>query len=75
MWPSSSPNLNPLDYSIWEHVATKACANAHSNVGALKASMEKQCAAMTSDYIKKCCKRFKSRVVAAVKADGGVFDK
>ncbi len=27
MWRPSSPNLNPLDFSIWVHVDSKACAN------------------------------------------------
>ncbi|CAK1589040.1 unnamed protein product [Parnassius mnemosyne] len=24
-WPSSSPDLNPLDYKIWQHLEEKAC--------------------------------------------------
>ncbi|CAK1588018.1 unnamed protein product [Parnassius mnemosyne] len=24
-WPSSSPDLNPLDYKIWQHLEKKAC--------------------------------------------------
>ncbi|CAK1600860.1 unnamed protein product [Parnassius mnemosyne] len=25
-WPSSSPDLNPLDYKIWQHLEEKACS-------------------------------------------------
>ncbi len=25
IWPPNSPDLNPLDYSIWAYVAQKAC--------------------------------------------------
>ncbi len=25
IWPPNSPNLNPLDYSVWAYVARKAC--------------------------------------------------
>ena len=26
-WPPNSPDLNPLDYSIWSILEAKACAN------------------------------------------------
>ncbi len=41
-WPPNSPNLNPLDYHVWTHVETRACATNHPNVAALKRSMEKK---------------------------------
>eukprot|EP00095_Tigriopus_kingsejongensis_P006510 snap_masked-scaffold172_size289735-processed-gene-0.1 protein:Tk06510 transcript:snap_masked-scaffold172_size289735-processed-gene-0.1-mRNA-1 annotation:"histone h2b-like" len=34
----SSPNLNPLDFSIWKYVENKACTVYHPNINALKAS-------------------------------------
>ena len=40
-WPSSSPDLNPMDFSIWS-VLEKACASFHLNVEALKHSLEKE---------------------------------
>ena len=40
-WPPSSPDLNPLDYSIWAYVQAKACERSHPSVGALKASITK----------------------------------
>ncbi|QQP38904.1 Putative transposable element, partial [Caligus rogercresseyi] len=38
MWPPSSPNLNPLDFSIWQHIENKACGVYHSNISDLKAT-------------------------------------
>ncbi|QQP54792.1 Uncharacterized protein FKW44_007738 [Caligus rogercresseyi] len=41
MWPPQSPDLNPLDFSIWWHVESKACKIRHSNVNDLKTSVNK----------------------------------
>ena len=30
-WPPQSPDLNPLDYSIWWHIQNRACKVCHSN--------------------------------------------
>jgi hypothetical protein len=39
MWPPQSPDLNPLDYSIWGVVEAKACRTSHPNITTLKASI------------------------------------
>ncbi len=75
MWPSSSSNVNTLDFSVWAHVASEACAKSHSSVSTLKTSVEVVWTAMGPNYIKKCCDCFRSRVEAGVEANGGVFEK
>ena len=35
-WPSSSPNLNPLDYKLRSELQTMACKKRHPNVDFLK---------------------------------------
>ncbi len=40
-WAPQSPDLNPLDFSIWWHIERKACAVYHSNVDKLKAAGQK----------------------------------
>lgn len=75
LWPPSSPNLNPLDFSIWTHVEREACATPHSNVAELKAAVEASWASMTKDYIADCCACFRRRVRAAIESEGGAFEK
>ena len=41
LWPPSSPDLNPLDYSIWAYVQDRACQHAHPNENSLKSSIRK----------------------------------
>ena len=74
LWPPNSPDLNPLDYSVWWHVERKACAKPHSNVDALKASISKVWAAMDSDYIVTTCAGFRRRIEAVIEAGGGYFE-
>eukprot|EP00095_Tigriopus_kingsejongensis_P000684 snap_masked-scaffold340_size202118-processed-gene-1.17 protein:Tk00684 transcript:snap_masked-scaffold340_size202118-processed-gene-1.17-mRNA-1 annotation:"hypothetical protein AND_000720" len=62
VWPPSSPNLNPLDYSIWGHVESRACANHDSNTNTLRQSVEAVWRDMTADYVKSACQAFRSRL-------------
>ncbi len=75
VWPPNSPNLNPLDYSIWTHVEEKACSSSHSNVDSLKHSVEQEWNSMSRDYVKSTCFIFRSRVEKVVAACGGIIEK
>ncbi|XP_026331397.1 uncharacterized protein LOC113238779, partial [Hyposmocoma kahamanoa] len=48
-WPSSSPDLNPLDYKIWQHLEEKACSKPHPNLESLKTSLIKAAADIDMD--------------------------
>uniref|UniRef100_A0A3Q1HRU9 Tc1-like transposase DDE domain-containing protein n=1 Tax=Acanthochromis polyacanthus TaxID=80966 RepID=A0A3Q1HRU9_9TELE len=71
MWPPQSPDLNPLDYSVWATVEKEACNTSHASVQALKASVKRTWQKMTLDYIKKTCLAFRRRVEAVIRAKGG----
>jgi hypothetical protein len=40
-WLSSSPDLNPMDYSVWAILESKANAKAHKNLESLKKALQK----------------------------------
>ena len=40
-WPPYSPDLNPMDYSIWSILESKACAKSHTSIQSLKTSLIK----------------------------------
>ncbi len=46
-WPPNSPDLNPLDYSIWAYVAQKACRRPHPNVDSLTSAIRMAWRSMT----------------------------
>lgn len=71
VWPPSSPDLNPLDYSIWAFVQSRACKSSHPNLEALKSSISSAWESMSEAYIRKTCGRFRARIEAVIEAEGG----
>lgn len=72
MWPPSSPDLNPLDYSIWGVMNSKACAKSHRNLADLRASILRAWDELSEDYVIKTCKRFRNRLEAAIREKRGL---
>ena len=62
LWPPSSPNLNPLDYAIWDVLENKTNATSHPNIGALKTDFEEEWNKMSGEFILKACKSFRRGV-------------
>ncbi len=63
--PPQSPDLNPLDYSIWWHVESKSFRVRHNSIADLKASVEVQWKNMEEDYISTVYAAFVQAVIAA----------
>jgi hypothetical protein len=74
MWPPSSPDLNPLDFSIWAKVQADACKDSHPNTKALISSVTKAWASMSASYIRKTCMEFRPRIESVIEAKGGYID-
>ena len=74
MWPPSSPDLNPLDFSIWAKVQSDACKDSHPNKEALIKSVTKAWSNMSEDYIRKTCAKFRPRVEAVIECEGGYIN-
>jgi hypothetical protein len=58
-WPPNSPDLNPLDFSIWAYVARKACNKPHPNLESLQADVTAAWNSMTPEYVRLTCQRFR----------------
>ena len=54
-----SPDANPLDFTFWVHVESKACTVCHQNINALKDTVHQHWGAMSEDYIHNGCKAFR----------------
>jgi hypothetical protein len=74
IWPPNSPDLNPLDFSIWAYVARKACRQPHANVESLMASIKSAWRSMSSAYIRTTCCQFRPRLEKVVAKEGGQID-
>ena len=71
----NSCNLNPLDFSVWSCVDSKANNVYHKSVDDMKAAVSREWEAMDSNYVKVTCSRFRSKLEACIAAGGGVFEK
>ncbi|KAF2367522.1 Multihem cytochrome [Trinorchestia longiramus] len=74
-WPPQLPDLNPLDYSVWTHIESKACKVCHNSVEDLKSSVNRSWATMRKDCIRKVCKGFHPRLSRVIAAEGGQIEK
>jgi DNA-binding transcriptional regulator YhcF (GntR family) len=73
-WPPNSPDLNPLDYSVWSILEEKACAKPHPNVESLKRALKKAWNEITLETLIKIVDNFPKRLKACMDAKGGHFE-
>lgn len=73
-WPSSSPDLNPLDYKLWDILETKTSSSSHSNLENLKKSLRRAVADLDINVIRAAIDDWPRRLKACVKAKGGHFE-
>lgn len=74
-WASNSPDLNPLDYSIWGILEKNACAKRHNSLEALKASLVKAWDAVPLEKVKNAVDDFPKRLRLCIDAGGGHFEQ
>ena len=74
IWPSNSPDLNPLDYSVWSILERKACATRHTTVDSLKRALEKAWRKIMVKQLTGIVENFPKRLKACISAKGGHFE-
>ena len=70
-WPSRSPDLNPLDFSLWAILESKVCQTPHDSVKSLKSKLQREWAAIPQGTVRACCEAFQSRLRAVIQNKGG----
>ena len=73
-WPPNSPDLNPLDYSIWSTVSQKACKERQPSILALKRKVGSYWRRMPPQDVRAACRRFRPRLERCVAENGSYFD-
>ncbi|KAI8440600.1 hypothetical protein MSG28_001821 [Choristoneura fumiferana] len=69
-WPSSSPNLNPLDFKIWQVLEGKVCAKPHKNLVSLKSSLRKAVAEIDMKMVRAAIDDWLRRLRACTNNNG-----
>ena len=73
-WPSSSPDLNPLDYSLWTELELRACRKTHPNLESLKRSLVREAKRIPLEKIRAAIDDWPIRLRACIKNNGGHFE-
>ena len=73
-WPANSPDLNLLDYSVWNILEVKACAKPYKDIEFLKRALIKAWDEISVDTLKKIIGDFPRRLKTCVEADGSHFE-
>ncbi|QQP39326.1 Uncharacterized protein FKW44_020178 [Caligus rogercresseyi] len=66
-WPSSSPDVNPLDFAVWGFLEGKTTKTSHPSVEDLKATITKEWDNMSEDFIKTRCPSVRPRIEAIIR--------
>jgi len=73
-WPSSSPDLNPLDYSIWGILEARVNAVQHRSVDSLKKRLRAEWRKLSLKTIRTWIASWRRRLRAVVNKRGGRFE-
>lgn len=69
-WPAASPDLNPLDYTIWSYMLTKLGNLKNINLETFKSRIAQVWDEIPDDVVRASCNAFFKRI-KAVKKNGG----
>uniref|UniRef100_A0A8R1EDB9 Tc1-like transposase DDE domain-containing protein n=1 Tax=Caenorhabditis japonica TaxID=281687 RepID=A0A8R1EDB9_CAEJA len=73
LWPASSPDLNPMDFSVWGMLEGRS-RESFATVDDLKAALEVAWASIDDGYLRRTVNSVKKRLRACVKARGSNFE-
>jgi hypothetical protein len=73
-WPPSSPDLNPLDFSVWGILESRACAKAHTSLESLKTSLVREWSKIPQELFRVAVDSVPKRLRAVIAAEGGYIE-
>lgn len=73
VWPPNSPDLNPMDYSVWSLLEQKVSGKQYCNVDALKRALIRAWDEISVEQLATIVQNFPKRVRACMKAKGANF--
>jgi len=73
-WPPNSPDLNPVDYSVWSILQEKVYKTRITDLDDLKHGIRTVWAKLDHAVIAAAVRQWRRRLSACVKADGGRFE-
>lgn len=74
LWPSRSPDLNPLDFFFWGYAKNIVYENAPSTRLDMMNRIKKVCEAITPEILRSVLENFKTRLRLCLRNNGGHFE-
>ena len=74
LWPANSPDLNPVDYSIWSVLQERVYRSRIAGVDELKQRLATEWANLDHRIISEAVGQWRARMSACVRANGGHFE-
>ena len=75
MWPPCSPDLNPMDFSIWSILEAKACSKVHRTVKDLKRFLELAWQEIPQSQLRPAVEDVRRRLESVVASKGSHFEQ
>ncbi|KAI6658909.1 Transposase [Oopsacas minuta] len=73
-WPPSSPDLNPLDFSLWPTLESRACSKSHTNIESLKTSLGREWENISQEMVRTAVAVVHRRLKSVIKQKGGYIE-
>ena len=73
-WTATSPDLNPMDYSVWGLMEEKLADKRFRSIAGLKNALKKTWDEITTDELVKIVDNFPKRLHQCINAQGGHFE-
>ena len=70
-WPANSPDLNPMDYSVWGALKKKVYRSSSSTTEDLKAAIVKEWRALSQDFIDNAILQWRKRLRLVIQQNDG----
>ena len=73
-WPPCSPDLNPLDFSIWSILEDKVNSKKYHSIEELKRTLTREWKKIPEDHLRASVDAFTRRLRSCVSAKGDIFE-
>ncbi|KAI6647895.1 hypothetical protein LOD99_8356 [Oopsacas minuta] len=73
-WLPSSPDLNPLDFSLWSILESRACSKSHTNIKSLKTSLRREWENIPQEIVRTAVAVVNQRLKSVIKQKGGYIE-
>ena len=75
LWPPSSPDLDPMGFSIWSILESKAYSSNHRSIESLMLKLKSCWVEISQETIRASCNQAANRLTRVVKAKGDYIEK